>query len=306
MNTQARLSLNLVQLETWVEAAKSRSDQGSLPTYIPQLAMVSPKAFAVQVLDCQGNCYLLGNADLRFSLMSVVKPFLLLYMLVELGADRIFAQVGMEPSDYPFNSLEQLQADGGWPRNPMINSGAIALSALLPGPDGQTRCQVLSDWLNHWGGCSLQLDYDTLNSVRSAPNSRNHAITTELYHRGTISDAIAAIDAYNHICCLSATVEDLAKLGMLLLQPPQPTWIEPCRQVKALMMTCGLYEASSRFAVQVGVPTKSGVSGVVLSVIPGWGAIACYSPPLDDTGNSVAGLFLIQEIVRSLNLSIFN
>lgn len=93
---------------------------------------------------------------------------------------------------------------------------------------------------------------------------------------------------------------------MLLLQPPQPTWMEPCRQVKALMMTCGLYEASSRFAVQVGVPTKSGVSGVVLSVIPGWGAIACYSPPLDDTGNSVAGLFLIQEIVRSLNLSVFN
>jgi len=45
-------------------------------------------------------------------------------LLEQLGAEAVFARVGMEPSDEPF-SLKQL-ADQGWPRNPMLNSGAIS------------------------------------------------------------------------------------------------------------------------------------------------------------------------------------
>jgi len=47
------------------------------------------------------------------------------------------------------------------------------------------------------------------------------------------------------------------------------------------------------------------VSGALLAVIPRHGAIACYSPALDETGNSVAGLWLLEQLVRSLNLSLF-
>ncbi|MEB3881903.1 glutaminase, partial [Lyngbya sp. CCY1209] len=291
-----RLSLNRAQLEGWTIAARSRSRQGTLPTYIPQLAAADPGALAVRVLGVDGRFYDGGDRDRVFPLMSVVKPFLLLRLLVELGSDRVFARLGMEPSDRPFNSLEQLQIDGGRPRNPMINSGAIALAGLLTGEDGATRCRLLCDWLNGAAGCNLQLDGELLASVRSVPNSRNQAIAAELARAGYVEDATLTLDTYNHICCLSGTVADLAQLGLLLLEPPEPAWTEGCRQVKALMMTCGLYEASGSFAVRVGVPTKSGVSGAVLSVVPGWGAIACYSPPLDAAGNSVAGLFLIEEM----------
>jgi glutaminase len=72
------------------------------------------------------------------------------------------------------------------------------------------------------------------------------------------------------------------------------------RTVNTLITTCGLYQASRHFAVQVGLPTKSGVSGVLVSIVPSQGAIACYSPPLDQTGNSVAGLFLLQQITQAL------
>ena len=81
---------------------------------------------------------------------------------------------------------------------------------------------------------------------------------------------------------------------------------ENCRTVKALMATCGLYEASARFARRVGLPAKSGVSGALLSVIPGQGAIGCYSPPLNREGNSIGGLFLLEQIAKSLRLSVFD
>jgi glutaminase len=294
------------QLETWAKEAQRRSQLGQLPTYIPQLAQVNPQEIVVQILTLTGKSFQVGNKTLRFPLMSVIKPFLLLNRLVELGQEEVLKRVGVQPSEKPFNSLEQLQADGGWPRNPMLNSGAITLAALLPGQDADSRCNYLCSWLNQTVHCQLVLDQAILESVRSAPNPKNQRLIATLQASGYVDDPDLTLDTYNQICCLSATISDLAQLGLLLVKPPNLKWQVAGRMVKALMMTCGLYEASGQFAVDVGLPTKSGVSGAVLSIIPQQGAIACYSPPLDPEGNSVGSLFLIQKIAQSLGLSVFN
>lgn len=300
----AQLTQN--QLEIWVREAQQHSQLGQLPNYIPQLAQVNPQEFAVQIVLSTGQRYTLGNQTLSFPLMSVIKPFLFLNRLIELGKDQVFSYVGVTPSDQPFNSLEQLQADQGIPRNPMINSGAIALASLLPGNTADSRCHSLCSWLNQQADSQFFLDHNLLASVRSAPNQKNQALIAVLAESGLIQDPDLTLDTYNQICCLSGTLQDLAQLGLLLIQPPQPQWLESCRIVKAVMMTCGLYEASAKFAVEVGLPSKSGVSGAVLSIIPHQGAIACYSPPLNPEGNSIGSLFLIAKIAHTLNLSIFN
>ncbi|MEY3330721.1 MAG: hypothetical protein RLZZ115_3606 [Cyanobacteriota bacterium] len=293
------------QVNTWVQEGQQRSQFGQLPSYIPQLAQVNPQEFGVKILTLQGQSYQAGNQTLRFPVMSVIKCFLLLNRLLELGQERVFQQVGDQPSDQPFNSLEQLQSDGGWPRNPMINSGAIALAGLLPGQDANSRCQYLCSWLNQFADCQLVLDQDILESVRSAPNPKNLALVSTLAASGYLEHPDITLDTYNQICCLSATISDLAKLGWLLLQPTNPEWESAIRIVKTLMITCGLYETSGHFALKLGIPTKSGVSGAVLSIIPLQGAIACYSPPLDPQGNSIGGLFFLEKIVKTLNLSLF-
>jgi glutaminase len=305
-STSQLSGLHPEQLEAWAKEAINRSKSGQIATYIPLLARADRQGFSVQIRAIDGQFLSWGTIAQTFSLMSAVKPFVLLYLLCELGEKRVFDSVGCEPSELPFNSLTQLEIDRGKPRNPMINSGAIALASLIPGQNAVTRCQNLRTWLNQQAKSQLLVDELMLSSVNSMPNENNWNLALKMVDSGYIQNSEIALETYNRLCCLSGTVEDLAKLGMVLVNSGDRAIWENCRTVKALMATCGLYEASGRFAVRVGLPAKSGVSGALVSVIPGQGAIGFYSPPLDKEGNSVAGLFLLEQIAKALRLSVFD
>lgn len=294
------------QLEAWAQEAINRSKSGQIPAYIPLLAQADRQRFVVQIQAIDGQILSWGSIAQTFPLMSAVKPFVLLYLLCELGEKTVFDCVGCEPSELPFNSLTQLEIDQGKPRNPMINSGAIALASLMPGQNAVARCQNLRTWLNQQANSQLFVDELMLDSVNAMPNQNNWDIALAMVESGYLENSEIALETYNRVCCLSGTVEDLAKLGMVLVNSGDRAIWENCRTVKALMATCGLYEASGRFAVRVGLPAKSGVSGAMLSVIPGQGAIASYSPPLDQEGNSIGGLFLLEQIAKTLRLSVFD
>ena len=56
----------------------------------------------------------------------------------------------------------------------------------------------------------------------------------------------------------------------------------------------------------IGVPTKSGVGGGLMSAAPRRYGIGIFSPALDQAGNSVAGLGLLKDIVEGFGLDIFD
>jgi glutaminase len=291
-------TLTQLQLETWVAQAQTKS--GHLPRYVPLLAETDPHRFAIIFHLNDGNQLSVGDVDLPFVLMSVIKPFLLLFLLHLYGQDTVINKVGFQPSSYSFNSLKQLVDDHGFPRNPMINSGAIALTDLLPGADGETRCEQLRRWLNEQSGSRLELNQEMLASVRSLPNSSNRAIAERLAQAGYLNSVETALDTYNQICCLSGTVTDLICLGQMLAHPHPHLSPTDQHSVNSVMLTCGLYEAAGYYAERIGLPIKSGVSGALLAVIPNQGAIACYSPQLDAAGNPVVGLAILEQMAQWL------
>ena len=302
------------RLALWMAEGLQKARSGRLPTYVPQLAASDRHSWAVAVRGTGGLAIEIGASPLAFSLMSSVKPLLLFYLLCEFGERAVFTCVGCEPSPQPYNSLAQLREDGGFPRNPMLNSGAIALAEMLPGASATERCDRLRRFLNELAGGHFFLDKDILASVRSLPNRSNRDLAALLAASGNLKDADTAIDTYNQICCLAGTVVDLAGVGAFLARPhggssdaaASATVRVAARATKALMLTCGLYEASAAFAVRAGIPTKSGISGVLLSVLPDRGSLVCYSPPLDERGNSIAGLYLVEKVARELRSGVFD
>ncbi|MCC5599722.1 glutaminase A [Nostoc favosum] len=297
--------LTTTDLLAWVQLAKIQAKQGQVADRIPQLAKANPGWFAVHICCKSGKTISFGDTACMFPLMSVIKTFSLLYLLEHFGAETVFRWVGVEPSDAPFNSLEQLVADRGYPRNPMINSGAITLADKLTGKDASDRTLLFCQWLNQLAGCQLRLDEIMLASVRLTRSTTNEAIANYLAETSHLENPETALDTYEQICCISGRVEDLALLGKLLACENGYLSPQNRRIVNAVMLTCGLYEASAQFAVRVGLPMKSGIGGGLVAIVPGEGAIACYSPTLDTVGNPVVGLAFVEALSQKLELSIF-
>ncbi|MEH2164421.1 MAG: glutaminase A [Nostoc sp.] len=294
------------ELSVWVQQAKIQAKQGRVIDRIPQLSLADPGWFAVHICCKSGKTISFGDTACIFPLMSVIKTFSLLYLLEHFGVERVFGWVGVEPSDAPFNSLEQLVSDRGRPRNPMINSGAITLADKLPGKDASQRTLLLCQWLNQLAGCQLSLDEVMLASVRLRHSTANQAIANYLAETGYLENLEVALDTYNQICCISGRVEDLALLGKLLAFENRLLKSQNRRIVNAVMSICGLYEASAEFAVRVGLPMKSGIGGGLVAIVPGEGAIACYSPGLDNIGNPVGAIAFVEALAQELHLSVFS
>ncbi len=303
--------LTNTELLVCIQQTKSQADQQKVCDRIPQLALANPRWFAVNIC-CTSNHIHQGDTACVFPLMSVIKPFSFLYLLENMTADAVLQWVGVEPSDAAFNSLDQLIADRGFPRNPMINSGAITLADKLPGKTASDtygglcqRTHNLCQWLNQLAGCQLYLDEVMLASVRASRSPVNQAIANYLAETGHIENIEIALDTYEQMCCLSGRVEDLALLGKVLALNNGFISTQNRQIVNAVMLTCGLYEASAKFAVQIGLPMKSGIGGGLLAIVPNQGAIACYSPALDNIGNPVTAIAFVEALSKHLQLSIF-
>jgi glutaminase len=104
--------------------------QGEVVSYIPELASIDGEKFGVSVCTVDGQRFSIGDANTLFSLQSCSKP--ITYCLVRelFGEEKVHRYVGREPSGKNFNAIS-LNADG-LPHNPMINSGALICSSLIP------------------------------------------------------------------------------------------------------------------------------------------------------------------------------
>ncbi len=301
-------------LEQIVSECKSYTSQGHVATYIPQLAVVDPDRVGIYIVSDNEKNYHAGDCFVRFTMQSVVKPMILLLALMDSGIDKVRALVGVEATGKPFDAFNYSdQALTGAHINPMINTGAIALCTLIDGDSYDVKFERLLDLTRLLAdNQNLEVDESVYLSEKETGN-KNRALAYMLKAYGMIHDPVEDIlDCYFKACSILVDCRDLARIANVFahhgLNPVTGEQMFPkefARYVNATLATCGMYDGSGEFALNVGFPAKSGVGGGIMGVIPRHMGIGVYAPALDKHGNSKAGVQVLARLSEQLDLNIF-
>ncbi|MBK8446710.1 MAG: glutaminase A [Micropruina sp.] len=286
-------------------------DEGTLSQVYPALAQADPSAFGIFLAGVDGAVQGVGASDARFTLMSVTKPFVFALACDALGIDAIRRLVGVNATGLPFNSAQAVERTSDGRTNPMVNAGAIATTSAIPGEGVDERWAALHEGLSRFAGRPLGMDEATLASAR-ATNFQNRALAMLLSGaEALVGDPLDAVDLYTRQCCLEVSAQDLAIMGATLadggVHPITGQRVVSevvARASLAVMSIAGMYESSGDWLLDVGVPGKSGISGGVVAISPGKGALGVFSPLLDNEGNSVRGQLVAQFLARELGLDV--
>lgn len=278
----------------------------------PALARVPSELFGICVVGTTGNVYTAGDAEYEFTIMSVSKPFIFALVCEALGVEEVREKIGVNATGLAFNSLEGIERNPQGKTNPMVNSGAIATTSLVPGETLEAKWKFIHEGLSRFAGRELPLN-DEVYASATETNFRNQSIARLLQSFGRIYlDPATAVDLYTKQCALNVSAKDLAVMGATLadggVNPiTRQRVVDPmvCHYALAVMATAGMYETSGDWLYDIGLPGKSGIGGGIVTVSPGKGGLGTFAPPLDAAGNSVKGQLVARFLSQSLGMDLF-
>lgn len=285
--------------------------EGKVADYIPELAKADPDSFGISVVTKDGQVFSAGDVKQQFTIQSISKPFVFGLALEMHGRDHVLSKVGVEPTGEAFNAIVLDEASNR-PFNPMVNSGAVATADLIEGKDFPERVSRLIGMFGKYCGRPVYVDNTVFMSER-ATGHRNRAIGHLMLNFGMVRDRIEeSLELYFQQCSMMVSCHDLAVMGATLanggVNPVTGERAIEQRYVKyllSIMLSCGMYDYAGEWAYRVGIPSKSGVAGGIVAVIPGVAGIGIYSPPLDAKGNSVRGIKVFEELSERFGLHAF-
>jgi len=304
-----------VNLENVIQEAYQKirdiENLGETASYIPELSCVDPDNFGVYISTVDQIACGTGNCHDKFSIQSIAKV-LSLSLAYRIIGDKIWSRVGVEPSGTAFNSLVQLEADNGIPRNPFLNAGAIVISDILLSNLKNPK----EDFLDFVRGINDNSDLDYSSRIAESEKAvgyRNVALCNFIKSLGNINNEPEdVLDFYFNLCSLEMNCKELSELFLFLANNGQVVHSgksilteSQSKRINALMQTCGFYDESGEFAFKVGLPGKSGVGGGIIAIHPDKYAIAVWSPKLNPKGNSYRGMKFLEEFTTKSRLSIF-
>ncbi|MGG6440153.1 glutaminase A [Parageobacillus sp. VR-IP] len=302
------------ELEQFVKQAKQYARYGKVADYIPALGKANPNDLSIAIYMPDGNVIDAGDTTHKVTLQSISKIIALALVLMDRGEQEVFRKVGMEPTGDPFNSIAKLEeVQPAKPLNPMINAGALAVTHMIAGASVTERFERLLQFVRKLAGNPTITYSEEVAQSEFETAFLNRSLCYFLKQHGIINEDVEELmDLYTKQCAIEMTCDDLARIGLVFAMDGRDPFtgeqimpLDVARICKTFMVTCGMYNASGEFAIKIGIPAKSGVSGGILAAVPKRCGIGIFGPALDEKGNSITGMKLLELLSKTYSLSIF-
>ncbi len=308
------MNINNSSLDTLLEKNRPLAQNGNVAQYIPELKKRDAMQLGVYIESGGAAPLCSGDWLSRFTIQSIVKVPVFMCALMDNPLGRLTEKINLSPTSEPFNSIVNLETKSDKkPLNPMINSGAMVCISLVAGDTYESKMERVIRFIScAIGRSDVLVDRDVYLSELET-GDRNRALAYYMKSTGVLdTDIEPLLETYFKLCSLLVDCRDIARLGFLLasrgvtFDGRRLADERKCKIAKAVMATCGLYDGSGDFAVDVGIPAKSGVGGGIMGAVPNKCGVGVFGPSLDRQGNSIAGKKLLSDLSDELSWSIFN
>lgn len=295
----------------WLKLAEQYNKQivkGIIPDTLSQVNSRNPQYFEVSIAFSKDDIISNQITQVPFTIQSISKFIVLLYILEQSGKDNLLQKVGLSASKIDYNTTSaQLFLTNNVIVNPFINAGALTIVSMIKGETSFEKIQRIQQFIEQQFMIHTTIDEDVY-FFEKQHSSRNIQITKTLLQYGLLEDHVdVTLDTYLQLCALRMTTKDLAKMGVIFRE------MIALKHSNALiaheaMISCGLYRASPLIVQQQKIAAKSGVSGGILaySTLPCHPAsnfdkigLGIYSPLLNQDGNSAKAYLFLQDFFRN-------
>ena len=284
---------------------------GKNADYIPALAKVDPNLYAISICTVDGKLINVGDYNHEFAIESCSKVFTLALALDKFGPQILKDKIGSLSSEEVFNSICAVDKTKGHTINSFNNSGALATLSLLDNNEkmiskASLERKIINN-MSEFAGKQLYVNHKIYGSEYSH-SEHNLAIAYLLksYNR-FYGDVKKCVAVYTKQCSAMITSENIAVMSATLanfgdnpITGKKVTKSTTVEYILDHMLTAGLYNETPNWIKNVALHAKSGVSGVLLIVIPGVMGIGIISPPLNQYGNSSKGIKTAKLITNAL------
>lgn len=302
LNAIGKVDLDIAALETQARVVVTDlKDNREGTVYADAVEGTNPDDLTVAVALVDGRGFSVGATSARFPFMSISKPFTYALALEQRGVETMLEHIGVAATGFPYNAVAAGAVRERTRQNPMVNAGAIATHSYIEGETPADKIGSVVALYSAMANRPLAIE----EAWRATPRALTYTLAYQMQAAGRLEgDVDDVTNRYLEACIVAVGVEDLAAMGATLasggIQPTTGRRVlsrETVRTVLSAMVIAGMYEDSGRWWTRIGLPAKSGVSGAILAVVPGWGSIVAYSPRLDPAGNSVRGALTIESLV---------
>uniref|UniRef100_A0A6C0J0R6 glutaminase n=1 Tax=viral metagenome TaxID=1070528 RepID=A0A6C0J0R6_9ZZZZ len=301
------------------------NNQGDVADYIPQLKNVNDELFGITLTTVDGQVIEVGDIKQKFCIQSCSKPISYGIALEKYNKDTVHNYVGKEPSGRNFNEL--CLDHEGLPHNPLINSGAIMTTSLLSNdkPISERFEEVYNYWKRLVCGTYLSFNNSVYLSEKDSADrnyclgymmqenesflGKDKTISNKINRKWGINDLKTNLELYFQFCSIELDLLGVGLVASTLANGGVHPWSHDIifsgnsvKNILSIMSSCGMYDYSGEWNYEIGIPAKSGVSGIIYAVIPGLCGIAVYSPKLDKNGNSFRGIEFFKMLSKKIKI----